>query len=313
LNEVLDMEDPYKILGVSKDATLADIKKAYRGFAKKHHPDLNPGNKEAEAKFKAASHAFDQIGTAEARAKYDRGETDEQQRHAYEEAMKGGGRRQQSYYNTQQDSGRYAEQFGEGFDTEGLFEQLFGGKAGGRQRKSADRPGEDQLYNLEVELKDAALGGTRVITLPSGKRLEVKIPAGIEEGKKLKFKGHGGASPGNGPAGDAYVQISIRPSDKFKREGHDIHTEVPVSFYEALLGAEIPVPTLDGQVLLKIPSGATTGSKLRIKNKGVGASEHRGNLIVTLKVVMPKTIDPALKEEIQSLSQKYSYDPRILS
>jgi len=295
------MDDPYKILGVSKEASLDDIKKAYRGFAKKYHPDLNPGNKEAEAKFKAVSHAFDQIGTAEEKAKYDRGET--------EEAMKGRGR-QRSYYNTQQDTGRYADQFGDDFDTEDIFDQLFGGKGRRGPRHAQNRAGQDELYNLEIDFTEAALGATRVLTLPSGKRLEVKIPGGIEEGKKLKFKGHGGASPGSGPAGDAYVLIQIKPSDIFKREGSDIHTEVPISFFEALLGAEIPVPTLDGQVLLKIPSGSGTGSRLRVKNKGIGSGESRGNQIVTLKVVMPKNVDLTLKEEMEKLSQKYAYDPR---
>lgn len=307
------MEDPYKILGVSKDASLADIKKAYRGIAKKHHPDLNPGNKEAEAKFKAASHAFDLIGTEEAKKKFDRGETDDQQRQAYEEAMNGRRNRQRSYYNTQQDTGRYTDQFSEGFDTEGLFDQLFGVRGGARSRASANQAGEDQLYQLEVDFIEAALGATKVITLPTGKRLEIKIPAGIEEGKKLKFKGLGGAAPGKGPAGDAYVQISIKASEIFKREGQDIHSEVQVSFFEALLGAEVPVQTMDGQILLKIPSGASTGSKLRIKNKGIGATDTRGNQIVTIKVVMPKTVDPALKEEIGILAQKYSYDPRTPS
>lgn len=305
------MEDPYKVLGVSKNATLAEIKKAYRSFAKKHHPDLNPGNKEAESKFKAVSHAFDLIGTEESKAKFDRGETDDQQRHAYEEAMKGQRARQKSYYNTQQDTGRYSDQFSEAFDTEGLFDQLFGGRGGGRTRHANHQAGEDQLYQLEVDFKEAALGATKVITLPTGKRLEVKIPAGIEEGKKLKFKGLGGAAPGKGAAGDAYVQISIKPSEIFRRDGQDIQSEIPVSFYEALLGAEIPVPTLDGQILMKIPSGASTGSKLRLKNKGIGAGELRGNQIVTIKVVMPKNVDLAFKDEILTLSQKYPYDPRI--
>jgi DnaJ-class molecular chaperone len=305
------MEDPYKVLGVSKNATLAEIKKAYRSFAKKHHPDLNPGNKEAEAKFKAVSHAFDLIGTEESKAKFDRGETDDQQRHAYEEAMKGQRARQKSYYNTQQDTGRYSDQFSEAFDTEGLFDQLFGGRGSGRTRHANHQAGEDQLYQLEVDFKEAALGTTKVITLPTGKRLEVKIPAGIEEGKKLKFKGLGGAAHGKGAAGDAYVQISIKPSEIFRRDGQDIHSEIPVSFYEALLGAEIPVPTLDGQILMKIPSGASTGSKLRLKNKGIVAGELRGNQIVTIKVVMPKNVDIAFKDEILTLSQKYPYDPRI--
>ncbi len=302
------MIDPYQVLGVSKTASLEEIKSAYRKLAKKHHPDLNPGNKEAEKKFKDVSHAFDLIGTEEARGKFDRGETDEQKQHMYEQYQREQqqGRRRPSYQHTQQGGGRYSSSFGDGFDDD-VFSSIFGraSRSGGM-----DFPGQDEQYNLEVEFLEAALGGEKVITLPSGKKLQLKIPAGIEEGKKLKFKGLGGQGIGKGAPGDAYIQISIRPSPTFKREGKDIISEVPVSFFEALGGAEIEVQTIDGSVMLKVPPGASSGSRLRIRNKGAGSGEDRGNHIVTLKVVMPKDPPPELREKIAELADRYGYNPR---
>lgn len=297
------MTDPYKILGVQKTASLDEIKKAYRKLAKNHHPDLNPGNKEAEKKFKDISHAFDLIGTKEAKDKFDRGETDEQKQHQYEQYRQQGAGSQ-----------RYSSHFGEDFDAEDLFANLFGG--GGRRRTRGgfgggmDFPGEDQLYQMDVDFKEAALGGEKVITLPNGKKLSVKIPAGIESGKKLKFKGLGGEGTGSAPAGDAYIQINIKPLPGFTRVENDIHTEVPISFFEAINGAEIEVPTLDGHVMLKIPPGVSTGSKLRIKHKGAGPEATRGNQIVTLKIVMPKNLSPELKTAVTELEKNHSYNPR---
>lgn len=299
------MTDPYKILGVSKTASQDEIKKAYRKLAKIHHPDLNPGNKESEKKFKEISHAFDLIGTQESRAKFDRGETDEHQQHQYEQ------------YRQQQGPQRYASNFGQDSDTEDLFANLFGG---GRRTRGGfgnagfngmNIPGEDQLYQMEVDFSEAALGGEKIITLPNGLKLSVKIPAGIENGKKLKFKGLGGKGIGTAPPGDAYIQINIKPKMGFSRVENDIHTEVPISFFEAINGAEIEVPTLEGSVMLKVPAGVSTGSKLRIKNKGAGPVITRGNLIVTLKIVMPKIIPIELKNAIAELEKNYAYNPRV--
>ncbi len=298
------MTDPYKILGVAKTASLDEIKKAYRKLAKGHHPDLNPGNVEAEKKFKEISHAFDLIGTKESKEKFDRGETDEHKQHQYEQYRNQGSGAHQ----------RYSSNFGEDFDAEDLFANLFGGGGGRRSRggfgAGMDFPGEDQLYQMEVDFKEAALGGEKVITLPNGKKLSVKIPAGIESGKKLKFKGLGGAGTGSASPGDAYIQINIKPLAGFTRVENDIHVEIPISFFEAINGAEIEVPTLDGHVMLKVPAGVSTGSKLRIKNKGAGAEASRGNQIVTLKIVMPKNLSPELQTAVNELEKSHAYNPR---
>ncbi len=302
------MSDPYEILGVAKTATQDEIKKSYRKLAKKFHPDLNPGNKEAEKKFKAVNHAFDQIGTPEAKAKFDRGETDEQQQQQYEEFMRNQGKRQ-SYYNTQRDGGRYSYSFGDDIGGADFFENLFGSaRQGGR---GMDYPGEDVNYKMDVEFREAALGGEKQITLPSGKTLQVKIPAGIESGKRLRFKGLGEAGIGKGPSGDAYIEINVKPLSGFTRSGKDIEVEVPISFIEAITGGEIKVPTLEGEILMKVPAGVSTGSKLRIKGKGAGSGEERGNEIVVLKVVTPKEVDPALKAAVENLKTQFDYNPRI--
>lgn len=313
------MNDPYQILGLDKGAGLDDIKKAYRKLAKKYHPDLNPGNKEAEKKFKEVSHAFDLIGTEEAKSKFDRGETDEQKQHMYDEYVKreaqGGGRSGSKgrpfYYNTQEDNGRYSQSFHQDMNEDDIFSSFFGG--GGFRAQGAGGikfPGRDELYQLEVDFIEAAKGAERVITLPNGKKLQVKIPAGIEEGKKLKFKGLGGEGRGGGSPGDAFVQISIRPHPEFKREGNDIMVDVPVSIFEAINGGEIQIPTIDGPIMMKIPAGVTTGSKLRVKGKGAGFGDVRGNQIVTLKITVPKDLSPELKSEISKLAERFSYNPR---
>jgi DnaJ-class molecular chaperone len=300
------MKDPYEILGINKNADQEQVKKSYRKLAKKYHPDLNPGNKEAELKFKDVSHAFDQIGTPEARAKFDRGETNEQQQKQYDDYMKGQG--QQSYYDTQDRGGRYSYSFGEDIGGADFFENLFGS---GRRSRPMDFPGEDVNYKMEVSFKEAALGGEKVITLPEGKSLKVKIPAGIESGKKLRFKGMGQTGYGRGPKGDAYIEIIVTPLEGFSRKGKDIESELPISFLEAITGAEVEVPTIEGSVMMKIPSGVSSGSKLRIKGKGAGEKDDRGNHIVTLKIVMPKHIDPGLKEAAEGIKKQYNYDPRI--
>lgn len=289
------MKNPYEVLGVSPTAPLHDIKVAFRKLAKKYHPDINPGNKEAAEKFKEISHAFDLIGTEEARAKYDRGETEDQQRRQYEEYMRNA-QNQRYYQDTQGPYSRYSQSFGEDVDMDDILSSIFGG----RQKKRT----QQELYQMEIDLKEAVVGGEKVITLPSGKSLQVKIPAGIEEGKKLKFTGMGVSG------GDVYVQIVIRPDPRFRRDGKDLFTDVNISFFEAALGGEISVPTLDGNVLMKVPPGVSTGSKLRMKGKGLGKGNERGNLIVNLKVVMPKDVSPEFRQELEELARKHPYEVR---
>jgi DnaJ-class molecular chaperone len=320
------MKDPYSALGVSKSATATEIKTAYRNLAKKFHPDLNPGKKEAEAKFKDISAAYDLIGTEEARAKFDRGESDahaDAQQRAQQQAHA------QSYYQSQQrgGGGRYSRSFGDddmrgaqfggdgggsggfggGMYGDDLFENLF------RSRANQPTPGQDEKYQMEVEFKEAALGAERVITLPNGKKLQVKIPAGVKDGGKLRFKNEGGAGQKGAPNGDAYIEIKVKPLAGFTRVGNDIETELPISFIEAIMGAEVKVNTLDGAVMLNVPAGVSTGNKLRVRGKGMAIPNTPGDQIVVLKIVVPKKIDPELQAAIKAWDGKFSYDPRSSS
>lgn len=301
------MIDPYEKLGVNKASSQEDIKKNYRKLAKKNHPDLNPGNKAAEKKFKEISHAYDLIGTPETRAKFDKGETDEQKQKQYDDYVHQQGKGRDYFHNTQQFGGRYTHSFGEDELGEDFIESLFGSR---RRSHNDNSAGEDFNYKIEIEFKEAALGGEKTLTLPSGKNIKITIPAGIETGKKLRFKGLGEAGMGTGSIGDAYIQILIKPLAGFSRHGKDIEHELSISFIEAILGAEIKVPTIEGEVLLKIPPGVTTGSKLRIKGKGAGKTEDRGNQIVLLKVVTPKIIPPELKTAVEALYTQVNYNPR---
>lgn len=296
------MRDPYVVLGVAKTATQDEIKKAYRALAKKLHPDVNPGNKEAEKKFKEISEAYELVGTAEAREKFARAGEEEA---AFARARAQGGARGSPFGGM----GDGAD-FGAADFFENLMRQAGASGSRGRRARPKSYPGEDQLYQMEVDFRDAALGAVRQITLPNGKTLQVKVPAGIEAGAKLRFKGQGGPGVGGAPAGDAYVEISVRPLPGFARRGDTIEVELPVSFQEAILGAEVKVPTLDGQVMLKIPAGVSTGSKLRVRGKGVGTETKRGDQIVILKVVTPKTPNADLQAAIRSWEGKFDYDPR---
>ncbi len=310
------MKDPYQILGVSKTSTQDEIKNAYRNLAKKFHPDLNPGNKTAESKFKDAASAYEMIGTPEARTKFDRGETlEQQQEQAQRHARESQGDRGPFYHQTQQDGGRYSYSFGKDMGGEDFFENLFRSQGGGRgqnpfQTDRTNVPGEDHLYQMSVEFRDAILGAAREITLPTGKRLQVKIPPGVETGTKLRFKNQGGPGIGSAPAGDAYVELTVKPLEGFKRDGLAVETEVSISFIEALLGASIKVPTLDGSVLLTVPPKVDTGTRLRIKGKGVSTPKGSGDQIVTLKVVMPKKVDPELENAVRGWGDKFAYNPR---
>jgi DnaJ-class molecular chaperone len=274
------MDDPYSILGLSRSASAKEIKASYRALAKKFHPDLNPGDKQAEAKFKALSGAYEKIGTSDARARFDRGEVEERASHDW----------------SQQEGGA------------DFFEQIL--RQQSRRRRPTEFPGEDHLFHLDVEFKDAALGAEREIILPGGKRLSIKIPAGIQAGAKLRFKAMGGAGAGGGPPGDAFVEISIKPLEGFARIGKNIETELALSFQEAILGAELKVPTLEGQVLLAVPAGSSTGTRLRIRGKGVGSGPERGDQIVVVRIVVPKVPGAALQEAVRGLGAAAFYDPR---
>jgi DnaJ-class molecular chaperone len=295
------MKDPYKILGVSKNATDDEIKTAYRILAKKHHPDLNPNNKELEHKFKEISVAYKLIENKEAREKYEKG--------IYDEQFANASFRDRPFSSEFQDGGgRYTYHF-EG-NPEDLFKSFFSGLKG--DGGGMDLPGQDHLYTMEIDLKDAVCGMEQEIILTDGKRLKVKIPACINNKEKLRFKNQGGPGTGKGKPGDAYVEILIRPSSTFKINGSNIEIEVPLSLDEAVNGSKINVPTIDGSVMLVIPPGVNNGVKLRIKEKGMpkGNGKGRGDQIVIVRVVLPEKTDAEFREFIKNWSSKHSYNPR---
>lgn len=310
-------QNPYQTLGITSGATQDEIKAAYRKLAKQFHPDLNPGNKSAEARFKDINTAYELVGTEEARAKYEKGEAEAEQARQYQ-------RSNPFYHETQTDGGRYSQSFS-GVDDDmlrSIFEQMgrqgYGGQeytqgAGARFRgSSANRRGQDALYKMEVSFQDAALGAEREITLSSGKKISVKIPAGINSGTKLRFAGLGEPGVGQGPAGDAYVELNVQSSSVFKRKEYDIELELPISIQEALLGAEVKVPTIDGSVMMKIPSGISSGNKLRLSGKGIlqSSTGKRGDQYVIIKLVCPTHPDEEIKTAVRAWQQRQKFDPR---
>jgi DnaJ-class molecular chaperone len=299
-------DDPYAALGVAKSATQDEIRKAYKKIAKASHPDLNPGDAKAAARFKAAAAAHDLLKDPEKRARFDRGEIDASgqerpERKFYREYAEG----PEATYHTR----RGYEDFG---DMSDVFADLFGDRRGARAAggQGIRMRGPDRHYTLEVGFLDAAQGGTRRITLPDGQVLDVKIPAGLADGQTLRLRGKGGEGIGGGPAGDALVTVGVAPHHFFRREGDDILVELPITLDEAVLGAKVEVPTVDGRVALSVPKGASSGRVLRIRGRGVKGHGGRGDQLVTLKVVAPPVVDDELEAFFRRWREGHAYDPR---
>jgi DnaJ-class molecular chaperone len=295
------MEDPYDVLGVDRSASLEDIRKAYRNLAKKLHPDLNPGNREAEARFKEVAGAYDLLSDKEKRQRYDDGEID----------ATGAERPRQRFYKdyaTQSDSPYgNASGFADFAESDDILAEFLRHQAHAR----ANARGPDISYRLPVEFLDAVNGGTIRLDLPQGGTLDVKIPPGIEDGQVLRLRGKGVPGRGKGKAGDALVEISIKPHRFFTREGDDIHVEIPVTLTEAVLGGRINVPTPSGTVTMTLPKHANTGTVLRLKGKGIGrpGGKH-GDEFVKLKVMLPDRPDPELDTFLSNWEAGKTYDPR---
>jgi DnaJ-class molecular chaperone len=305
-------KDPYAVLGVAKTSTQEEIRNAYRKLAKSLHPDLNPGNKEAEQKFKEVATAYEILGDEKKRKEFDAGPKPGE---GFEFRRRPGGPGQERhfYYETQGGPGEEGGFYSQGFN----FEDLFGEAFRGQRAQRGPRKGEDEIYRMEVDLRDVAEGGERDITLPNGKRLRVKIPPGITEGTRLRFSGQGGPGAQGGPPGDAYVEISIRGSAVFHRlesnHGLDLETELPVTLAEALVGGSVLTPTLTGNVMLTLPAGSNTGSRLRLRGKGLperGRPDTRGDLYVKLRVVLPAVVSEALKNAALENEKRNPYNPR---
>ena len=304
------MKNPYEVLGVEPSASAKDIRTAYRKLAKKLHPDLNPGNKQAEEQFKEVTAAYDLLSDAEKRARFDRGEID----------ASGNERPRQQYYRDFAERGGSAHPYASdaGFadlgEADDILAQMFGRRGGRRAAGEAGGTfrmgGPDAHYRLELELLDAINGSTRSVTLPDGTSLDVRIPAGTRDGQVLRLRGKGEPGIGGGPPGDAMVEVTVRPHPLFRLQGDDIHIELPVSLAEAALGGRIAVPTPTGSVTMTVPKGSNSGTVLRLRGKGAAKrGGGHGDEYVKLQVKLPDKPDADLARFLESWPGR-TYDPR---
>ncbi len=298
-------QDYYQMLGVNRNATEKEIRQAYRKLARKYHPDVNPNDKQAEKKFKEIQQAYEVIGDAEKRAKYDRyGE-------AWEHAEQRGAGFDPSA--ARQGPGGIHYEYGSpgDYDASDLFDRLFGNFGGGGRTSSARRArkGQDLEHPVEVTLEEAFHGSQRVLQMqaPDGKmkRIEVKLPPGVKDGSRIRVAGEGGPGAGGGAAGDLFLVVSVRPHSNFERKGDDLHTEVQVPLITAVLGGEVQVTTLKGRIALRIPPESQNGRTFRLGGQGMpklGGSGN-GDLFAKMKVILPTSLSPREKELFEELSQ----------
>jgi curved DNA-binding protein len=302
-------QDYYEALGVPRDASNEDIRRAYRQLAREYHPDVNkePG---AEDRFKEISEAYEVLRDPEKRERYDRlgsnwrAGQDVSSSPGFEE------------YFRDRDQGGYQDvrvDFGDGADFSELFEGLFGargrggGGGGGRRRRGGfSQRGGDREAVLELDLEEAARGGRRRLTLGDGREYEVDIPPGVRDGQTIRLPGEGGQGVGGGPPGDLLLRVRLRPHPRFRFRGDDLEVDVPVAPWEAALGAQVEVPTLDGTAKVKVPSGSSCGRRLRLRGAGLGGSD----LYAVVKIVVPKKLSKRERELFQQLADTSKFDPR---
>jgi DnaJ-class molecular chaperone len=328
------MRDPYEVLGVSKGASQEDIKKAYRKLAKKLHPDSNKKDPKAATKFSELNGAYEIVGDADKRKQFDRGEIDAEGKPRFQgfEGFGGrpgagagpfGGGREGNFESftwgpegVRRSGSRGGGAGGAGF--EDILSQMFGmrGRGGGPGASfeaedigSALR-GQDVTATATITLNEAAHGGTRRLELPTAKEIEFKIPPGIQNGKQIRLRGQGMPSPGGGPPGDVLITIEIAPHPLFKVDGQDLRLDLPITLYEAVLGAKVRAPTLDGAVQLSIPPNTSSGRVFRLKGKGLPGKPAAGDLYVTTKIVLPDGKDAELEELMQKWREQKPHDPR---
>lgn len=304
----------YHVLGVSKEASDAEIKSAYRKLARKYHPDLNKDDKSAAEKFKEISCAYDILGNAEKRKKYDNGEIDSDGKPTGFGAGFGGGNYSYSGSNPFGGGNPFgAGGFGGGqqggFDFssifgEDVFSQFGGGQQGGFSGYSRrSRRGQDINYTMQIDFLTAAQGAERTVNL-NGKNINVKIPSGTQNGQTLRLKGLGDVGYNGGENGDVLITLNVAPHPYFTADGLNILLELPITMKEAILGAKVTVPTISGKVAVTIPPYSTSGEKLRLKGKGMKTKTAQGDEIITLKIVAPKTKNAELEKVLSSLADE---------
>ena len=323
--------DYYEVLGVARDASPDQIKKAYRTLARKHHPDVNPGDKAAEAKFKESQAAYDVLSEPEKRSLYDRYGSA-----AFEGMGAAGPRARASEWTAQHgapggESFDFADLFGGagGFEGarvdvgtggggSGLFDELLGRLRGGRAdpRSAGPRKGRGVEAHLSIPFLTAAQGGETTIELSRGdgrrETLVVKVPPGTETGAKLRLRGQGDPGEAGAPAGDLTIAVTVEPHRYFARDGRNLVVEVPITIAEAVLGAKVDVPTLDGMKTLPVPAGSSGGQRLRLRGQGIPAagSQPAGDLFVTLKLVAPRSVDDRSRDLIREFAERNPDRPR---
>jgi DnaJ-class molecular chaperone len=315
------MRDPYEVLGVQRDASAAAIKSAYRKLAKKHHPDNNRNDPKAAARFSEVNSANEIIGDEDKRKQFDRGEIDAEGKPRFQ-GFPGGGARGRGgpaggfeQYNFR--SGGAGPAGGAGF--EDILNSMFGGAAGARGGRGGhgfefDNGGVaadlDLSVAMTVTLEEAAKGVEKRVRLPSGKELNVKIPAGVAAGQQIRLKGQGESAPGHRP-GDLLITVSIAPHAFFKVEGSDLRVDLPITLYEAVLGGKVRVPTLTGAIELSIPKNTSSGRIFRLKGKGLPkAGATAGDLFVTTRIVLPDGNHAELEALMQKWLDLHPYHPR---
>lgn len=307
----MEYRDYYKILGVSKGASQEEIRKAYRKLARQHHPDVNPGDKSAQERFKEINEAHEVLRDPEKRAKYDRlGASWQRWQRAggspggfdwsrWTTAGPGGTR----VWTT---SGDLGDIFGQGSPFSDFFKSIFGGgTAPFWQAGSSSRRGRDLEHPTEITLEEAAKGTVRVLDF-GGRRIEVKIPPGVETGSKVRVASQGGEGAAGGARGDLYLHIQVHPHLTFRREGDDLYCEIPVGLYTSILGGEVRVPTVGGTVMLAIPPETQNGRTFRLKEQGMpflSQPNGRGDLYAKVKVVLPTHLSPQEEELFRELSK----------
>ena len=326
------MRDPYEVLGVKKTADAAAIKGAYRKLAKKLHPDANKSDPKAAQRFAELNSAYEILGAEDKRKAYDRGEIDAEGKpkfHGFEGFGPGGGFGR----GTRGGAGDFGfENFSFGpegarrssggqanyADFDELLSGMFGGFAqrGGRGRgrggfapEDMEFGGHDVAAEVTISLTESAKGTTRRVQLPTGKELDVKIPAGLGDGKQIRLRGQGMPGPGGG-AGDVLITVHVAPHPHLVRDGDDLRIDVPVTLYEAVLGGKVRVPTLDGAVEVNVPAGTSSGRTLRVGGKGMPAHGRHGDLYVTVKIVLPEREDRELENLMRKWQHERPYDPR---
>ena len=321
------MRDPYSVLGVPRSASEREIKSAFRKLAKQYHPDQNKNDPNAQEKFSEVNQAYEIVGDKDKRKRFDNGEIDAEGKERFQGFGGGGG-------GGDPFGGRgnpFGNATGGGFGggaAEDILNEIFGNMGGGRaggspfgtgarndpfggaRQHPKPQKGQDAEAKLSVTLEDLVSSDKRRVHLPTGKSLDMKVPDGVKDGQTIRMKGQGFESR-TGPAGDALVTIEILPHKLFKVEDQNIRLDLPLTLYEAVLGAKIRIPTLEGKVEIKVPAGMSSGKSMRLKGKGLpGRDGKRGDLFVTAKIILPEGSDPGLRTLMEDWQDTNTYRPR---